>query len=155
MTATSVGLILCGFLMLRWRPRRILFVATLAVFPFALPLLALAGPAPLAVVIACAFAAGFCIEIFGVLWDTTMQQEIPPEKLSRLYAYDMLGSLALTPLALAAVGPISAAIGTRATLIGCTILVFGATALVLLSRDVRTLERRDAVTAPTAEPATS
>jgi Na+/melibiose symporter-like transporter len=109
----------------------------------------------LAVVIACAFAAGFCIEIFGVLWDTAMQQEIPPEKLSRLYAYDMLGSLALTPLALAAVGPISAAIGTRATLIGCTILVFGATAPVLLSRDVRTLERRDAVTAPTAEPATS
>ena len=155
LTATSVGLILCGFLMLRWRPRRILFVATLAVFPFALPLLALAGPAPLAVVIACAFAAGFCIEIFGVLWDTAMQQEIPAEKLSRLYAYDMLGSFALTPLALAAVGPISAAIGTRATLIGCTILVFGATAPVLLSRDVRTLERRDAVTAPTAEPATS
>ena len=79
LTATSVGLILCGFLMLRWRPRRILFVATLAVFPFALPLLALAGPAPLVVVIACAFAAGFCIEIFGVLWDTAMQQEIPPK----------------------------------------------------------------------------
>ena len=109
LTATSVGLILCGFLMLRWRPRRILFVATLAVFPLALPLLALAGPAPLAVVIACAFAAGFCVEIFGVLWDTAMQQEIPPEKLSRLYAYDALGSWALTPLALAAVGPIAAA----------------------------------------------
>ena len=105
--------------------------------------------------IACAFAAGFCIEIFGVLWDTAMQQEIPPEKLSRLYSYDTLGSWALMPIALAVVGPISAAIGTRATLIGCAILVVGATAPVLLSRDVRTLERRDAVTAPTAEPATS
>jgi hypothetical protein len=67
----------------------------------------------------------------------------------------MLGSLALTPLALAAVGPISSAIGTRATLIGCTILVFGATAPVLLSRDVRTLERRSAAPEPEAAPATA
>jgi MFS family permease len=155
LTAESVGLILCGFMMLRWRPRRILLVATLAVFPFAAPLIALAVPAPLAIVILAAFTAGFCIEIFGVLWDTAMQQEIPPEKLSRLYAYDMLGSLALTPLALAAVGPISSAIGTRATLLGCAILTIGATAPVLLSRDVRTLERRNPVPAPTAELATS
>ena len=35
-------------MMLRWRPRRILLVATLAVFPLALPLIALASPAPLA-----------------------------------------------------------------------------------------------------------
>jgi MFS family permease len=153
LTATSIGLILCGLLMLRWRPRRILFTATLAVFPLVLPLIALAIPAPLAVVIACGFGAGFFVEIFGVLWDTAMQQEIPSEKLSRLSAYDMLGSLALTPLALAAVGPISSAIGTRATLLGCALLTFGATAPVLLSRDVRTLQRRSADPAPTAEPA--
>jgi hypothetical protein len=73
-----------------------------------------------------------------------MQQEIPPEKLSRLYSYDMLGSLALTPVALAVVGPISSAIGTRATLVGCAVLVLGATAPVLLSHDVRTLESRGA-----------
>ena len=42
LTATSIGLVLSGVLMLHWRPRRILFVATLAVFPMALPLLALA-----------------------------------------------------------------------------------------------------------------
>src|SRR5207237_979332 len=81
-------------------------------------------------------AAGFCIEIFGVLWDTAMQQEIPPEKLSRLFAYDMLGSLALTPLALAAVGPISAAVGVRETLIGFAILPVGENSPVLLSPDV-------------------
>jgi MFS family permease len=155
LTATSVGFILCGLLMLRWRPRRLLLVATLAVLPFALPLLALAAPAPLAVVVASAFAAGFCIEIFGVLWDTTMQQEIPAEKLSRLYSYDMLGSLALTPVALAAIGPIASAIGMRATLVACAILVVGATAPVLLSRDVRTLERRSTDPAPTLEPVTA
>ena len=146
LTATSIGLLLCGLLMLRWRPRRILLTATLAVFPLTLPLIALAIPAPLPVVIACGFAAGFFVEIFGVLWDTSMQQEIPPEKLSRLYSYDALGSWVLLPLAYIVVGPISAAVGTRATLLGCAILTIGATAPVLLSRDVRTLERRS--TAP-------
>ena len=94
LTATSVGLVLCGVLMLRWRPRRILSIATLAVFPLALPLLALAGPAPLRRRDRRARSSpGFGIEIFGVLWDTTMQQEIPQEKLSRLSSYDALGSL--------------------------------------------------------------
>jgi MFS family permease len=142
LTATSIGLVLSGVLMMRWRPRRILFVATLAVFPMALPLLALARPAPLLVVIAAGFIAGFSVEIFGVLWDTAMQQEIPQEKLSRLYSYDALGSWALMPTALAVLGPVASALGTRTTLIGCAVLVVGATAPVLLSRDVRTLERR-------------
>jgi MFS family permease len=142
LTATSVGLILCGMLMLRWRPRRILFVATLAVFPMSLPLVALAIPAPLPLVIGAGFAAGFFVEIFGVLWDTSMQQEIPPDMLSRLYSYDALGSWVLMPVGYAVVGPIAEAVGTRATLLGCAALTIAATAPVLLSRDVRTLERR-------------
>jgi MFS family permease len=144
LTATSVGLVLSGLLMLRWQPRRILLVATLAVFPFVLPLLALAGPARLPLVIGAGFLAGLAVEIFGVLWDTAMQQEIPLEKLSRLSAYDALGSIVLTPVALAALGPIGAAAGIRATLIGCAVLTVAATAPVLLSHDVRTLERQTA-----------
>jgi MFS family permease len=144
--ATSIGFLSSGLLMLRWRPRRILLVATLAVFPFVLPLIALSIPAPLALVVAAGFVAGFSIEIFGVLWDTAMQQEIPLDKLSRLSAYDALGSLVLTPIALAALGPIGAAVGLRTTLIGCAVLTILATAPVLLSRDVRTLEGRATAT---------
>jgi MFS family permease len=142
LAATVIGNVLSGLVMLHWRPRRILLVATLAVFPLALPMLALSNPAPLAVVVAAGFVAGFSVEIFGVLWDTTMQQEIPQEKLSRLYSYDALGSWGLMPLALAALGPLAAAIGTRATLLVSAALVIVATAPVLLSRDVRHLERR-------------
>ena len=144
LTATSIGLVLSGMVMLRWRPRRILYVATLSVFPLALPLLALARPAPLAVVAAAGFVAGASVEIFGVLWDTAMQQEIPQEKLSRLSSYDALGSWALMPLALAVMGPLASAIGTRATLLASSALVVGATLPVLLSGDVRHLERRSA-----------
>jgi MFS family permease len=142
LTADTIGVVLCGVMMLRWRPQRMLYIATLAVFPLALPLVALIKPAPLVVVVGAAFLSGFSIEIFGVLWDTVMQQEIPQEKLSRLSSYDALGSWVLMPLGFAVVGPLASGIGARATLVACIILTVGATAPVLLSRDVRTLERR-------------
>jgi MFS family permease len=142
LAATAIGLVLTGAVMLRWRPRRILRTATFGVFPLALPLIALAGPAPLPVVLVAAFASGVGIEVFGVLWETTMQQEIPGEKLSRLSAFDALGSIGLTPFGLAVAGPIAAAIGNRAAFLGAAAVIVVATGLVLLSREVRTLERR-------------
>ena len=82
-------------------------------------------------------------EIFGVLWDTTYQQEIPHDKLSRLSAYDAIGSWALMPLGFAVAGPVGAAVGTRATFIGAAVIVVIATSLVLLSRAMLgRLERR-------------
>jgi MFS family permease len=140
--AQAIGLVSGGLMFLRARPQRMLLVATLGLLLAVPYLFGLAVPLPLASVLVLAFAAGLGIETFGVLWDTTMQQEIPQERLSRLAAYDALGSLFLSPLGLAAAGPIAATIGTRATFIGAAVLIVVATALVFLSRDVRTLERR-------------
>jgi predicted MFS family arabinose efflux permease len=108
----------------------------------ALPLVALARPAPLAIVIVCAFAAGFATEIFGVLWDTALQQEIPQDKLSRISSYDALGSWVLMPLGFAVAGPVATVVGARATFLGGAVLIVAATALALLSRDLRTIERK-------------
>ena len=47
-----------------------------------------------------------------------MQQQIPEEKLSRVYSYDMLGSIALVPIGLAVIGPVADAFGTEETLVG-------------------------------------
>jgi hypothetical protein len=91
------------------------------------------------------------MEILGVLWDTALQQEIPHDRLSRVSAYDILGSICVVPLGVAAIGPIAQAVGNRWTLLGAAALVIGPTALAFLSRDVRTIERRDAATAETLE----
>jgi hypothetical protein len=85
--------------------------------------------------------AGVGNEIFGLLWHTTVQQEIPPDMLSRVYSYDALGSLALVPIGYAIAGPIADAIGIRATLWGAAAIGFAVTLAVLLVRDVRRLER--------------
>jgi len=145
LTADAMGLIGGGLLLLRVRPRRLLLTATLG-FLLTVPFLfGLAIPLPLAGVAALALFAGFGAETFGVLWDTTMQQEIPQDRLSRVYSYDALGSFALIPLGLAAAGPIAEAIGTEKTLFAAGLISLGATVAVLFVRDVRTLQRRAAV----------
>jgi predicted MFS family arabinose efflux permease len=142
LAAAVGGNLATGLVMLRWQPQRMLRVATLAVFPLVLPLIAFSWPAPVLVVVAASFVAGSGIEVFGVLWDTAMQQEIPTERLSRLSAYDAFGSISLTPVGLAAAGPVAALVGLRAAFLGGAGVIVLATLLVLLSQEVRQLSRR-------------
>jgi MFS family permease len=142
LTAQSLGLVAGGLLLLRVRPRRLLLTATLA-FLLTIPfLLGLAGPLPVVALILLAAVAGIGIETFGIMWDTTMQQEIPQEKLSRVYSYDALGSFVLIPLGVCIVGPVSELIGTRATILGASAISLTATLAVLLVHDVQTIERK-------------
>jgi MFS family permease len=144
LTAQSLGLIAGGLLLIRMKPRRILLAATLG-FLLTVPfLVGLSGPLPLAALIILAAVAGIGSETFGVLWDTAMQQEIPQEKLSRVSSYDSLGSFVLIPLGFAIAGPVSDVFGTRPTILGAAAISLTATLAVLLVRDVRTIERREA-----------
>jgi MFS family permease len=142
LTAQSLGLVAGGLILLRLRPRRLLLAATLGyllTIPF---VLGLAGPLPVAGLILLAALAGIGSETFQVLWDTTKQQEIPQEKLSRVSSYDALGSFVLIPLGVAIVGPVSEVFGTRETILGAAAISLTATLVVLFVHDVRTIERR-------------
>jgi predicted MFS family arabinose efflux permease len=142
-TAQSIGLIAAGFLMLRWRPTRILLVGTLGVAATA-PLFALlAIPASVGAIAASGFIAGVGVEVFGVLWDMAMQQQIPQDRLSRVSSYDALGSFVAIPIGAAAAGPIAAAVGVGTTLWSCASVILLCTFAMLLARDVRTLRRLD------------
>jgi MFS family permease len=141
--AQSAGLIVGGFVTLRYRPERLLLVATLAVFPMAVPLVLLAPPAPAWAIALAAFAAGFSIEFFGVFWDTALQQQISHDQLSRVSSYDALGSVVFIPLGAAIAGPTAELVGVAETVGGAAVVVVVATALVLLIGDVRNLRRRE------------
>ncbi|MEK6274779.1 MAG: MFS transporter [Actinomycetota bacterium] len=148
LAAEAVGMILAGIVALRYRPERPLFVATLAVLTMA-PLLALLGlGAPLYLILPAALLAGVGLELYGVFWDTTLQEHIPEEKLSRVSSYDVLGSFALIPVGVAVMGPISGAIGVADTLIGAALVVVVATVAVACVRDVRNLRRVNPVVVP-------
>jgi MFS family permease len=141
---------------MRWKPRRLLLVGTVCVFPLALPSAALAVPLPVGGLIAAMFVCGVSLEIFGVAWMTALHQEIPEEKLSRVSAYDWFGSTAMLPLSTALAGPAESVFGRSQALWGCAALVVLVTALVLLVPDVRQLRRRTKeVTAQAAVPVAS
>jgi predicted MFS family arabinose efflux permease len=146
--ATAAGEVLGGLLVLRTRPSRILLVASFGILLFAPLCFLLAIPASLVVVVAAAIVAGIGIQIFGVLWDTAMQQQIPHDRLSRVYSYDALGSYVCIPIGLSVAGPIADLVGVGTALSLAGVVVIVATALVLLVDEVRTLRRTDVAPAP-------
>jgi predicted MFS family arabinose efflux permease len=111
LASLSVGTVVGVVVAMRVRPERPLLAAMFAQLFVVLPIIAIAPPWPLAVAMGCAFVAGIAIDVFEVLWATALQQNIPREALSRVASYDWLGSLALTPIALAAAGALAATIG--------------------------------------------
>ncbi|MEV7013626.1 MFS transporter [Streptosporangium sp. NPDC051022] len=135
----AVGMLGGVFVTLRLRPRRPILFATILTLPTALPYLLLGLEAPLWAVVAGAVAMGVCFDIFGVLWNTTMQREIPPESLSRVSSYDALGSLMFGPLGLLLAGPAAILVGPRHALLGCAAIVLLASLAALLSPGVRGL----------------
>jgi MFS family permease len=112
----GLGSVVASAVMLRVRPRRPLLVAELALFGYALPLVALAARAPLAVVAVTAFVSGASIGVFGPLWDTTMQRQLPPAVLSRASAYDWFGSMVFLPLGYGFAGALAHLLGIDGTL---------------------------------------
>ncbi|MFI6602238.1 MFS transporter [Nonomuraea sp. NPDC050536] len=135
----AVGTIVGVIVSLRVRPRRPILVGVLLCFPTALPYVLLGVGAPLPLLVAGSFVLGVCFDVFGVLWQTTMQREIPPESLSRVSSYDALGSLMFGPIGLMLAGPVAAMVGTQAALLGCAALVVVSTLAALLSPGVRNL----------------
>jgi MFS family permease len=138
---------------MRLRIRRMLFFGTACTALMALPMLVL-GVAPLVVpLVAAAFTAGVGLELFTVGWETTMQEHIAPEKLARVYSYDMVGSFVAMPIGEVTAGPVAQAVGIQGALIGAAALVLLAVLGILTSRDVRTLEHRAPTTAMEELPA--
>lgn len=141
LVAMAVGSLAGASFALRVRPRRPLLVGVLFLWPSVLPTLLLGFPAPLAVIVGGAFVSGLGLMIFNSLWETTLQQHVPAQALSRVSAYDWFGSLAILPLCLAVAGPVSVVIGTRATLWVASGGMALMTMVMLVPASVRRLER--------------
>jgi predicted MFS family arabinose efflux permease len=139
----GVGTVTGGFVALRWKPLRPMLVCCAAVLLIApaMILLALRAPAPLIAVLNAVGGSG--MGMFGALWQTTLQQHVPEESLSRVSAWDWMGSYAFLPLGLVLAGPVSDVIGISATLWISVAFIVLSTIAVLLVPDVRNLRRLD------------
>lgn len=139
--AYGLGAVLGSAAALRVKPRRPLAAAFLASLAFSPALVLLGFPAPLALLAVGWAVAGIGIGLGNVLWETTLQERIPPDLRSRVSAYDWLGSLAVRPLGFLVAGPLAGAVGVDVTIWLAAGGLAGATALTLTVPSVRRLGR--------------
>jgi predicted MFS family arabinose efflux permease len=138
---TGAGMVAGSLWGTRWRPRFPIRTAMYWTLLWPLCLAAFALGAPMWALVSTVVAGGVGLGLFGVWWETALAERIPPHLLSRVSAYDWMGSLALLPLGYVLAGAIGESIGAAETLgIGSVICVV-ALGLALLPRETRTLAR--------------
>jgi MFS family permease len=146
--AYSAGAVIGGLVMIRFRPQRMLLAAMLSVPAFSAIEFALAVPLAVPLDVAAALFSGGCLEVLEICWVTTLQQEIPPDKLSRISSYDALGGYALTPVGTAVAGPLADAFGTATVLTVSGVLIAVFPLLMLFVPEIRQLRRKPPPPAP-------
>jgi hypothetical protein len=134
--AEAAGLSIGSVAMIWLRSRRPLLAGNTGML-FLIPLLVLLGAgAPVGLLIAAAVLGGLGAEIFGVNWDLTMQREIPPDRIGRVYSYDALGSFVFTPVGQALAGPAQALFGLSGAIWLAAGISAAATLVIFTVRDV-------------------
>ncbi|MBR8740720.1 MFS transporter [Nocardiopsis sp. MG754419] len=142
MAANSVGLLAGGVLAARWQPRRALFYGTALVTLQTLPFFVLADPSPMVpLLFAAMFVGGVAVEQFTVAWEVSVQENIPPDRLSRVYSYDALGSFVAMPVGQVAIGPLAETIGPERSILIVAGLTIIATLAAVAAPSVRSLRR--------------
>jgi MFS family permease len=139
----GLGSLAGGLLALRWKPQRPMLACTILVLPVAPALALLALHAPAVVIALAQTLGGTGLGFFGAVWQTTLQQHVPEEALSRVSAWDWMGSFLFLPLGFVLAGPVSESIGVSTTLwVGVAYLILSTLAVVLVP-SVRNLRRLD------------
>ena len=148
----GVGALLGGLAGYRWRPPGRPMVTTgLLLMVTAAQNLVLAFHPNTGLLTFAATGAGFAFALGSVVWDTTLQRKVPPEKLARVASYAWMGSMVFLPAGYALAGPIAMAIGIKAYLVIAAGWIVVSTLVVIRLRAVREVGFEDetaAVPAP-------
>jgi MFS family permease len=150
-TGEGVGSLLGGLAGLRWRPRRPMVFTGLLLMVSAVQNLILAFHPSTLLLTPAATGAGFAFALGSVVWDTTLQQKVSPEKLARVASYGWMGAMVFLPAGYALAGPIGMAIGLKAYLLIAAGWIVVSTLFVIRLRAVREVgyeEPTDALPVP-------
>jgi predicted MFS family arabinose efflux permease len=136
---TMVGAVL-GF---RWRPLHPMRAAFLWILPWPAVIGAFGVGVPLLALVPLFAAAGTGIALFGIWWETALAERVPPHTLSRVTAYDWMGSLALLPLGYILAGPLGEALGESVVLTAGSILATLSLVAGMAVKETWTMRRLD------------
>jgi len=142
-TAESAGLIVGALIAIKVEPKYPLRFLMLSSFTITFYIWSLAKPQSLALIAFGAFLFGISLDLWGTLWSTALQKQVPRDSLSRVSSFDAMGSLLFRPLGLAIAGPMSSLLGIEnfiLILAGITVVCI---ILPLLDPTVRNMSYQD------------
>jgi predicted MFS family arabinose efflux permease len=143
--AMGAGTMLGALLGFRWRPLHPMRAGFLWTLPWPAVTAAFALGAPLVLLVPLFAAAGVGLALFGIWWDTALAERVPPHTLSRVSAYDWMGSLALLPVGYLLAGPLGDVLGSGLVLAVGSLLATLALAAGMAVRETWTLRRLEPV----------
>jgi predicted MFS family arabinose efflux permease len=139
----GLGTVAGNLVALRISIRRPVLVAALALLGAGTQAVIIGSGLGTAGIAALELLAGIAVSLFFTMWDTSIQEQIPPHAVSRVSSYDFAVSLGLMPLGMAVAGPIAAAAGLQATLVGMSAAGMLAALAWLAVPDVRRVRRAE------------
>ena len=147
----GVGALVGALVGLKWRPRMPMVTTGFFLMVSAVQNLILAFHPTTLLLTPAAAGSGFAFALGSIVWDTTLQRAIPPEKLARVASYGWMGAMVFLPAGYALAGPIASVIGLKTYLVIAAVWIVVSTLFVIRLRAVREVgydEGTDAVPAP-------
>ncbi len=111
LTFEGIGLILGSIIGIKIKLKYPLRFLLLISFSISLYMWSMAKPQSIWFIAFCALLWGMTIDLWTTIWSTAMAREVPRDALSRVSAFDAMGTMLLRPVGLAISGPLSVAIG--------------------------------------------
>jgi hypothetical protein len=140
----GVGSIIGDILLLHWRPRFALRVAALALMGASCQAAFIGSGLGVWAIAGLEVLGGVCVTLTFTLWETSLQEHIPGQVLSRVSSYDYLTSTGLIPLGNLLCGAAVVAIGLHHSLFTMSALGIAAALAVLSVPAIRHLPRATA-----------
>ncbi|SDM51116.1 MFS transporter [Allokutzneria albata] len=139
LSARGVGMLVMSAVMFRLATRHLLRWTSVLGAVGGLPLIVLGSGAGVTWLVVAAFVAGLGSSALAIGWETSLQEHVPAESLSRVSSYDALLSYIAIPFGQLAAGPAADALGGTAVALGAGVVYTVAVLLPLASAAVRQL----------------
>ncbi len=142
-SAESAGLIVGSLIAIKVKPKYPMRFLMISSFTITFYIWSLAKPQSLLLIAFGAFLFGITLDLWGTLWSTALQRKVPRDSLSRVSAFDAMGSMMFRPVGLAIAAPLSTLVGIENFLQILAAITVVAIVVPLLDPQVRNMSYED------------
>jgi MFS family permease len=142
-SAESAGLIFGSLIAIKVKPKYPMRFLMISSFTITFYIWSLAKPQSLLMIAFGAFLFGITLDLWGTLWSTALQRKVPRDSLSRVSAFDAMGSMMFRPVGLAIAAPLSTLVGIENFLQILAAITVVAIVVPLLDPQVRNMSYED------------